>query len=138
MDTLPDPARSRVVLIGVANYRKLNPLPAVHNNLTALASALRSEKLWGLPPEHCAVVEDPETSEEMLDPLVDFAQNSTDTLLLYYAGHGLVDPWRSELHLTRPGSDPRRMHTAVPYNQVRDVLLSSSATRRIVILDCCY
>ena len=138
MDKLPDPTRSRVVLIGVTNYRNLAPLPAVHNNLADLAIAFRSDQLWGLPPSHCVVIEDPETPEEMLDPLVDFAQNATDTLLLYYAGHGLVDPLRSELHITRPGSDPLRMHTAVPYNQVRDVLLSSSATRRIVILDCCY
>jgi CheY-like chemotaxis protein len=138
MDKLPDPLRSRVVLIGVTNYRNLTPLPAVHNNLADLAIAFSSDQLWGLPPSHCVVIEDPETPEEMLDPLVDFAQNATDTLLLYYAGHGLVDPLRSELHITRPGSDPLRMHTAVPYNQVRDVLLSSPATRRIVILDCCY
>jgi ActR/RegA family two-component response regulator len=138
MDKLPDPLRSHAVLIGVGNYRNLSPLPAVHNNLTALATAFQSDRVWGLPSQHCAIVKDPETIEEMLDPLVDSAQNATDTLLLYYAGHGLVDPLRSELHLTRPGSDPQRMHTAVPYNQVRDALLNSSAIRRIVILDCCY
>jgi serine/threonine protein kinase len=75
----------------------------------------------------------------MLDPVVMAAQNATDTLLLYYAGHGLVDR-RGELHLTHVDSDPNphRMYTAVPYDHIRDALLESRAARRIVILDCCY
>ncbi len=70
-------------------------------------------------------------------PVGGIEHDATDTLLLYYAGHGLVDR-RSELHLALTGSDQQRIYTAVSYNIVRDVLLESRATRRIVILDCCY
>ena len=86
----------------------------------------------------CVVVEDPATPADMLDPVADAAQFATDTLLLYYVGHGLVDPRRSELHLALPGSNPQRIYTAVPYASMRDVLLDSRAIRRVVILDCCY
>ncbi len=138
MTRLPDPLRSRAVLIGVGNYQNLSSLPAVRNNLMALDAALRADRVWGLPSGNCTIVEDPATTEDMLDPVVEAAQKATDTVLLYYAGHGLLDPRRGELHLTRPKSDPQRMHTSVPYGQIRDALLDSPAARRIVILDCCY
>lgn len=138
MTAAADPLLSRAVLIGTGRYKKLGEIGAVHNNLAALADVLRADRFWGLPPRSCVVVEDPETTAEMLDPVVEAAQDATDTLLMYYAGHGLVDPRRSELHLALTGSDPQRIYTAVPYTNVRDALLESRAVRRIVILDCCY
>jgi hypothetical protein len=134
---LPDPLRSRAILIGVGDYRKLENLPAVHNNLVALGEVLRANRFWGLPSGNCVLVDGPETGAEMLDPVAEAADAATDTLLLYYAGHGLVDR-RSELYLTLAGSDPQRMYTSVRYDDIRDILLDSRAARRLVILDCCY
>jgi len=134
----PDPLQSRAVLIGTGHYKALGEIGAVRNNLDGLAEVLRADRFWGLPSANCVVVEDPRTSADMLDPVNVAAQNATDTLLLYYAGHGLIDPWRSELHLALVESDAQRIYTAVPYSQIRDVLLDSRAARRIVILDCCY
>lgn len=138
MTGLPDPHHSYAVLIGVAEYQHLENLPAVHNNLTALGAGLRDDRVWGLSRENCVVADGPRTVDEMLDPVAEAAQQATDTLLVYYCGHGLVDPRRSELHLALPGSNPQRIYTSVPYGQVRDVLLDSRASRRIAILDCCY
>lgn len=139
MTSLPNRSLSRAVLIGVGDYRRLSGLPAVHRNLIALREVLCADRFWGLPSNHCALVDGPETAAEMLDPVVEAAHEATDTLLLYYAGHGLVDR-RSDLHLALVGSDPdpKRMYTSVPYVHVRDALLDSRASRRIVILDCCY
>lgn len=136
---LPDPRQSRAVLVGVANYERLSKLPAVGNNLSALADELRSARVWGLPRDNCKVKKDPTTAADMLDLVREAAANATDTLLFYYAGHGLVDR-RSELHLALLGSDsdPARIYTAVPYDHIRDALLYSRTLRRIVILDCCY
>jgi hypothetical protein len=139
VDELPDPMLSRAVLIGGCHYRKLAPLAAVHNNLTVLAKELCASDIWGLPADNCVTVEDPATPAEMLDPVVEAADQATDTLLLYYAGHGLVDR-RGVLHLAlvESESDTHLMYKAVPYDHIRDVLLESRAARRIVILDCCY
>jgi hypothetical protein len=134
---LPDPMQSRAVLIGTGRYTMLAGIGAVHNNLAALAEMLYTDRFWGLPPGNCAIVQDPVTIAEMLDPVADAAEDATDTLILYYAGHGLVDR-RGELYLALVGSDPRRIYSAVPYSHLRDVLLDSRAARRIVILDCCY
>ena len=139
MTGLANPRMSNAVLVGVSRYQKLSGLNAVRNNMSALVGALRADQVWGLPPKNCVAVEDPSTTTDMLDPVREAAENATDTLLLYYAGHGLVDR-RGELYLTLVGSDPdpSRMYTAVPYNFIRDMLLESRAIRRIVILDCCY
>ncbi len=58
MTGLPDPSLSRAVLIGTGRYHTLADLDAVHNNLDALARALRDRRVWGLPASHCVVVED--------------------------------------------------------------------------------
>ena len=126
------------MLIGASRYKKLSALPSVKNNLSALSESLCDPRVWGLARTHCTVVPDPKSNAAMLDPVKTAAEEATDTLLLYYAGHGLIDAHRGELHLALVGSDPDRIYAAVAYDQVRDELLRSRAGRRIVILDCCY
>jgi len=135
---LPNPSHSRAVLIGTSRFTKLPQLPAVRNNLSGLADLLRDDRILGLPAKHCVVIEDPVTSDDMLDPILDAAHEATDTLVVYYAGHGLPDLKSGELHLALVGSDRQRMYTAVFYGHVRDALLESQADRRVVMLDCCY
>ncbi|MEV4289370.1 caspase family protein [Nonomuraea bangladeshensis] len=138
MSRVPDPALSRVVLIGTAHYDFLPALASVEDNLLSLADVLTAEEVWGLPADHVTIVADPVTGADLLDPVVRAADEATDTLVFYYAGHGLTDPRRGELHLALKGSDAQRPYTAVSYAHVRDALLDSRATRRIVILDCCH
>lgn len=136
---LPDPRLSRAVIIGTGEYRLLPALaPAVHNNVGALADALCDGDIWGLPRDHCLVAEDPEEPADMLDLARQASREATDTLVVYYAGHGLVDSRRVELHLCLTGSDAERIYTAVPYEHIRAAMLDSRARRKVVILDCCY
>ena len=138
MASLAEPGQSRAVLVGVSSYQHLEVLNAVANNLTDLAGELTAENVWGLPADNCVVVPDPKTASEMLDPLEFAAQAATDTLLFYFAGHGLAPLAGSNLYLALPGSVKERMYTAVPYDHVREAMLRSRASRRVVILDCCY
>jgi hypothetical protein len=130
---LPDPARSRVALIGTSRFTDpgLPDLPAVRNNLDGLAASLRGTG-------RCRVVADPDSPVALIDPIHDAATEAEDTLIVYYAGHGLVHPRTLGLLLAVVGSTPERTHTAVPYDQVRECLLDSPAARKVVILDCCY
>ncbi|MEU4511455.1 caspase family protein [Nonomuraea wenchangensis] len=137
MSRVPDPALSRVVLIGTARYDFLPALASVEDNLLSLADVLTAEEVWGLPADHVTIVADPVTSADLLDPVVRAADEATDTLIFYYAGHGLIGQ-RGDLHLALVGSDAQRMYKAVSYAHVRDALLGSRAARRIVVLDCCH
>ncbi|MFD5574004.1 caspase family protein [Streptomyces cadmiisoli] len=134
----PEAHASRAVLIGVSDYEVLEPLPAVRNNLLALANVFTAEWSWGLPREHCLVVREPSVHADIVDAVATAADASTDTLLVYFAGHGLIDTETGELCLTLTGSRSGAVHTTVPYEWVRRQIRKCRAKRRIAILDCCY
>ncbi|MFI6511667.1 YDG/SRA domain-containing protein [Streptosporangium sp. NPDC050855] len=140
---LPDPRLSRAVLIGTSKYESENlpDLPTVANNLAAIKEALCDHSIWGLPPQHCRVIREPAQSPQMIDPVIKASEEATDTLIVYFAGHGLADPDLGELYLALTGSDddPRRVSfTAVAYDHIRRAIVHGGAKRKIVILDCCY
>lgn len=138
MAILPDPATTRAVLIGTSRYAHLEQIPAVADNLSALAAALSAPHSWGLAPEHCTVIADPATAVEVLDAVRTAAEEATDTLLVYFAGHGLVEPRRGELFLGLTGSVPHRSYTGLPYGTLRDVVLEGRSGRQVMLLDCCF
>ncbi|MFF9785172.1 caspase, EACC1-associated type [Streptomyces nigrescens] len=134
---LPPSESSRVVLIGVADYDHLPPLPAIRNNLAALADFFTSVQGWGLPSEHCTVVTDPRESSEFINPVRQAAAEATDTLLVYYSGHGhLDDELRYSVSVT--GSRQDEPWTCLPYAWLKSVLAQTRAERRVVILDSCF
>nr|WP_246381469.1 caspase family protein [Micromonospora jinlongensis] len=63
-----------------------------------------------------------------------------DLLLVYYAGHGLLDD-NGELFLALSGTNPRPdwlKYTAIPFSWIRDAMRDSPARTRVLILDCCF
>ncbi|ALG12116.1 caspase family protein [Kibdelosporangium phytohabitans] len=138
MARLPDPVRSRAVLIGAATYAdpELHDLPSVRNNVADLAAILTSGHGTGLPTEHCTVLE--AEFESLGDKVEQAAAAAEDLLLVYYAGHGLVDS-RSRLQLALPSTRVASLlWTALPFDTIRETLSCAKARNRVVILDCCY
>jgi tetratricopeptide (TPR) repeat protein len=136
---LADPQRSYAVLIGSATYgaEALDNLPAVANNLSRLADLLQDPMVWGLPAERCVRLAEPADPTAVLRAIHIAARAAEDTLLVYYAGHGLSD--EGGLLLTLPDTVPEEPYTAVEFDAVRrEVLRAPRDTNRIVILDCCY
>ncbi|MEK8143387.1 caspase family protein [Streptomyces sp. M10(2022)] len=94
----------------------------------------------GLPDTACTVIPQPRSVGEVLDTVRDRARRAEDTLLVYYAGHGLTDPHTDELYLAMPESDREREYTSLRYEYLRRAVLDQQACaqRTVVILDCCY
>jgi putative AlgH/UPF0301 family transcriptional regulator len=141
MSEVADPAASQVVLIGVSEYRRLFTLPAARRNVTDLRDLLQHEDLWGVPPGHCHVLLDPESPAEVSRAIrkAASATGSDGLLLVYFAGHGLVDADDDNLILGLPGCDPEVPYErGVPYDWIRRAVADTRARRRVVILDCCY
>ncbi|WP_327690335.1 caspase, EACC1-associated type [Streptomyces tubercidicus] len=128
------------MLIGVHGYESLPALPAVERNLAGLTRAFTDRDLWGLPPSHCTALSQPSSAQDVLDTLNRVALRATDTLVVYYAGHGLIDPYSEELYLALPGSDQERLYSALPFDWMRRAVLDPriGARHKVVILDCCY
>lgn len=135
----PEAERSQAVLIGASRHRHLDDLPNVENNLTALSTVLMSASSWSLAENsHCRVVRDPETVDEVVHAVRHAARAASDALFVYYAGHGLLDPRNGDLSLSLVGSRSQEPYTAVLFEYLRREIHGSRASRRIVVLDCCY
>ncbi|MFD8600426.1 caspase domain-containing protein [Kitasatospora sp. NPDC059646] len=141
MSRFPDPVRSRAVLIGVGSFPEepgLSDLPAVRENVAGLRRRLTDARTGVLDAGSCEVV-DPSASVADIGRAVGrAAAEATDLLLVYYAGHGLVDD-RGRLHLatstTRTGA-PK--YSALAVDLLREDLGASGAAARVLILDCCF
>lgn len=136
---LPDPQHSWALLIGTSRYpSELENLPAVEQNLKDLRRVLTDRRLGGLRPDHCNVILNPGDQRTVAGALDQLGQRATDTLIIYYAGHGLLDDSTS-LHLGLTTSTPRLVVAdSMPFEVVRVMLRRSRARARILILDCCY
>ncbi|MDG6107345.1 caspase family protein [Dactylosporangium aurantiacum] len=138
--TLPHRDRSRAILIGSSTYssRKLINIPAVTNNITALA-AIFTDPLHGhLAHKNCEVVRNPANPVDLYRQIRETASSALDTLIIYFSGHGLVSS-KGELFLALKETDPSDLrHTAFTFEAVREILAECPAERRVVILDCCY
>ncbi|MEU0899126.1 caspase family protein [Streptomyces massasporeus] len=139
MVSMPSPVRSRAVLIGVSDYREreLSDLPHVKRNLADLKHLLTSARSWSLPDEHCRTLPNPTSREQVMAAVEQAAAEATDTLLIYYAGHGQIDR-QEKLFLTLPHSRAHKAWSGILYEDLRHAVEGTRADRRIVILDCCY
>ncbi|MFF0157427.1 Rieske 2Fe-2S domain-containing protein [Streptomyces sp. NPDC005263] len=137
---LPDPARSKAVLIGTGTFRSpdLRDVPAVRGNLTDLAAVLSDPVCGSFPVGRCAVVPDPADARTACRALQDAANAAEDTLLVYFAGHGLLGA-RGELFLAMADTDPAALRvSALEYDVLREVVSECGADNRVVVLDCCF
>jgi putative transcriptional regulator len=141
MTEVADPTVSQAVLIGVSSYRRLPGLPSVANNLTDLHAVLQDTRLWGLPAKNCHVLADP-PGPAYVSKILRQAAAATEPgglLLVYYAGHALIDPDDDKLILALSDCDPEVPHEGgLPYDWVRRAITSSDARGRVVILDCAF
>ncbi|MFI6939628.1 esterase-like activity of phytase family protein [Streptomyces sp. NPDC050418] len=138
----PDPTRSACVLIGTWQYddKKVADLPTVKKNLTRLRKLLASPKVWGVSPERIFTVVNPGRSIDITYKIKDAAKQASDTLLVYYSGHGFLDVTRTdELFLGLTTSSAGDFESHCSFDAVRNALKGHEVPPRVVVmLDCCY
>ncbi|MEU0840385.1 caspase family protein [Streptomyces sp. NPDC005962] len=139
---LPDSEKSRIVLIGVSRYNStdLPDVPAIKNNVLALFETFTDRSAGIIAPENCTSLLGPEDQSSFGEILTTAAEQAEDLLLIYYAGHGLLNYARHELFLSTVNTSPglKLPFTGVDYSHIRDACMESNARNRVVILDCCY
>jgi hypothetical protein len=134
---LPRLDDSCAVIVGVGQFRDSNlaTLPSVVSGAYALRDLLTADVPAFLIPATTTMTDC--SRLEILDAVHNAAEEATDTLLLYYAGHGLLTP-SGELTLAASDTVHSRSFTAVPYDELRQALAMSRARRKALILDCCF
>ncbi|MFE5239486.1 MULTISPECIES: caspase, EACC1-associated type [unclassified Streptomyces] len=138
----PDPARSRAVLVGTADYSEdelLPGVPAVRNNVRDLQRLLTEGRPGAFSVDSTRTVFDPATPRDLGLPLLEAARQAEDVFLVYYAGHGLIGYERRELYLGLSKSvSEAPSFTAFPFQGIREAFLATPARNRVLILDCCF
>ncbi|WP_225824485.1 caspase family protein [Streptomyces naphthomycinicus] len=143
MRRLPKPAESRVLLIGTSSYRPdsgFTPLRNVPHNLVHLAETLCDPVLGGFQREHCEVLPNPASGDQVHEAILRAVHEATDTLLIYYAGHAERDD-KGELYLTTYASRSGATEIAfsgLRYKVLEECVKNSPAQNRILVLDCCH
>src|SRR5690348_5660949 len=88
------PEDSYAVLIGISKFPRdeegLPPLPAVQSNLTDLERLLSDPEVVGFQRPHVVTLVDIDEPRVVGETLFKTAKQAKGTLLIYYAGHGLV------------------------------------------------
>jgi hypothetical protein len=136
---LPAREASGAVLVGVGTYRSLPQLPCALNGIADLRAAIGAPD--GLfAPESVQSVADPESAAEVVDRVASAVDRYPDTVLFYFAGHGMRDN-DGQLCLALPWSLDKKSEaerTALPVERIMAVLNGAKAKNRVVILDCRY
>ncbi|MDT0444048.1 caspase, EACC1-associated type [Streptomyces johnsoniae] len=139
---IPDPRKSRAVVVGIGDYAHddLATMPAAATGASHLAGLLRDLSVWGLPQDHVTVLGAETSGVRILTAVKDAAVATEETLLVYFAGHGLRD-LGGHLYLALADADPDYPQLGtLPYLQLRDLMRQSGhrARHRVTVLDCCY
>lgn len=138
---LPDPQRSRAVLIGTGKYadKKLPDLAVVDKTVGDVAAFLTDPVHGVVTENNCTVLKDQEDIRLVGRHLRSAARHAEDLLLVYFVGHGLVSGRRHELYLGLSDSEwAEPEFNSLEYDKLRSSVLDSAATTKIIILDCCF
>ncbi|WP_084161432.1 caspase family protein [Nocardia sp. BMG51109] len=134
-------SKSRALLVGVSHYEDsaLPDVPAAGNSLRAFKEVLTDPALCGWPKDCVTVVENPKTARDFGKLIRTLVEEASDTLLLYFVGHGTQNKRGNlSLLLTETEADDVRF-SGLEYDLLREVLANEcGANTKIVILDCCY
>ena len=138
------PEETQVILIGAScfpNDEKLCPLPGVVNNVNDLALLFQDPQLIGIPESNITTILN-EEYESTVTKLVQKIKLATDTLIVYYAGHGLIGRSgiaKTELLLAVTSTTLNESAVnAIRYSVVRSEIEGSPAKKKILILDSCF
>jgi len=132
---MPDPRRSRLILIGASDYEdleRLPPIPAVKKNLEDLRATLTDPEYGIVSVEQCNLLLNERKLSVVGRALKTAIADVDDMLFVYFAGHGIVGP-RHELYLGMYESDlDNPGFSALPYDTLRNAVLDSKAATKVV------
>lgn len=134
---------TKVVLIGTTAPDTaddtLPPLPHVRENVERLSRVFQDPDVIGLGPDDIIKLLDEPFAGPTVARIAEEGKTVQDTLVVYYAGHGLRGDLTEPLYLcARETSYASRKYTGIAVSKLREAIADSNAQRRILILDCCF
>ncbi len=135
------PEETVVLLIGSSNFLEdntLKPIKPIEANLTELRNIFSDKNIFnGIPEENIITIQN-KKDYEILEKVEDCSQLASDTFVVYYAGHGEREKGKT-LYLTATNTRKDRLiSTAIEFERLSKIIQASKASKKFIILDCCY
>jgi hypothetical protein len=142
--------KARVLAVGLSTYPKtsgLQPLPVCSNDAATVRDRFSDIQQLHADPGFCIACTSssaaPPTRGQILGLLLQLAQGAVaeDRLIFFYSGHGIRLKYNGadEFFLVPQDayscSDPDAL---IPFSRVKEILNSSLAKQKLVILDACF
>lgn len=135
------PEETKVILVGCSNFLEdntLNQIKPIEANLAALKDIFTDKNIFNGIPDGNIVTILNKNDYEIMREVEEIAQTASDTLIVYYAGHGEREKGRT-LYLTATNTKRDRLiSTAIEFERLNKVIQISKASKKFLILDCCY
>jgi len=137
-------SKTIVLLIGVSKIsddKSITPIPNVEKNLELFRKYLQDNTIIGIPSANIidSLNESKLSIERKILTAAREAQNSQYTLIVYYAGHGILNADDYKLYLTTKNSTKEFLESdSISINIFSQMLKKSKAGRKIIILDACH
>ena len=136
-----NPENTYAFLIAVENYTKdkqLHQLPHSFNNVAALHKVLKGAAV-GIPKSNIKTDFDPTNATELIEKLQSTVDNdNAKTLIIYYAGHGVLDDDGSH-YLTLTNSTVSNIAiNGLDINYLNKAFANKKNLNLVLILDSCF
>ena len=135
------PNESLAVLVGFSTFprdEELESLPAVRRNIQDLVTTLSDPTIVGLPRARIRDYIDPGETGLLMETIAKECELVADTLIVYYAGHGLLGTGNELFLATSTSTLGMPAYNSIAAKTFRDAVLRSRAKRKLLIIDCCF
>lgn len=141
-----DCEKTRVVLIGASFFPRdeenLPPIPQIVNNLNSLSQIFADKQIIGISESNITQILDESAPDKVLERLAQISRKTEDTLIVYYAGHGLIGRTpglEGKLLLAvKNTTDGDAAFNSIHFEDFWSAILVSQAPKKILIVDCCF
>src|SRR5438034_5753961 len=132
-------ARRIAILVGNARFHaesELGPLQGPPNDVAALAAVLEDADRGGFEVQRFV-----DARKDAVLPVIDEVLNTAeadDLVLLFYAGHGKLDPSGRLCLATAETRAAALRSTSIPVSELKELVAQSRAGSVVLLLDCCF
>ena len=124
----------KALVIGIDGYEKLNPLRTSINDAQSIANTLREHYSFEVE-----LLINP-TRSSLLDALIKYRETliDSDNFLLFYAGHGILQPGTGKGFWQPADSDPIFETNWIAIDFITSIIKTLKARNTMIIADSCY
>ncbi len=132
-------ARRIAILVGNARFHAesgLEPLQGPPNDVAALGAVLEDADRGGFEVQRFV-----DARKDAVLPVIDEVLNTAeadDLVLLFYAGHGKLDPSGRLCLATAETRAAALRSTSIPVSELKELVAQSRAGSVVLLLDCCF